>query len=245
MGRGCRRGAVFLAAMLAVAAPAYAGDLEQAADLYRKGDYAGAAAAYERAVAGRRDAGTLALAGNAHFRAGAIERAVARYQDALALEPDTRGVLRNLGRALYVLGRCGESARALARAIGGGGAGDVADLRLLASALALADDAPGAVLVLERAAVLAPEDPAIRLELGVAEARAGAPAAAALTLRDVLRRAPDLVAAYVPLKYALAAAGDTDGAIVALDTARLLDVADAAALAFLGDLVAETERRPR
>jgi len=72
-------------------------DFEEANKLYAQGNFAGAAATYQRMTsAGRVTPALLYNEGNAWFKAGELGRAIAAYQRSLALEPRDPDALANL-----------------------------------------------------------------------------------------------------------------------------------------------------
>lgn len=69
----------------------------QANALYRKGDYAQAAAVYEEVLAqGVRHGAVYYNLGNAYYKAGELGRAILAYERAVRLRPDDEDVLANL-----------------------------------------------------------------------------------------------------------------------------------------------------
>jgi tetratricopeptide (TPR) repeat protein len=91
-------------------------------------------------------------------------------------------------------------------------------------------------LSLERALIAAPDDARVRRDLGSAYVRAGRAADGARSLRTAIAKDPGALDTWVLLGHALAAAGDRDEAMVALDVAARLGVADRPALDLLADL---------
>jgi tetratricopeptide (TPR) repeat protein len=225
---------VAVTALLVLSAPLRAEDAE---DLYKRGAYAEAAKAFEERLASKRTAPLLIACGNCYAQTGRYDQAITRYQEALRLEPVNRDASRNLGRACYRAGRYPEAAAALARGLGD--ASDPAELRLLASALELSDDPGGAVIALERAALLSPADARVRKELAAAYSQVGRPTDALKALRVAIARDPADLTAWQPLGRAALQAGNKDDAIVALDVAARLGASDHAGLALLGDLELE------
>jgi tetratricopeptide (TPR) repeat protein len=66
---------------------------------YEAGDYVGAVAAYDSALAGRSDATLFYNRGNAFFKQGMVGRAIADYCRAYALQPQDRDIRHNLSFA--------------------------------------------------------------------------------------------------------------------------------------------------
>jgi tetratricopeptide (TPR) repeat protein len=92
---------VFVAILLfvrALIAAESAGDFDAANRLYEKGDYSGAAAAYQRlAAGGKASAALLFNLGNAYFKSGQVGKAIMTYRHAETLaprDPDIRANLR-------------------------------------------------------------------------------------------------------------------------------------------------------
>jgi len=234
--------ALALAVAIALALPLRTSRGEDAEALYKRGAYAEAAKAFEDELASRRTVPLLVACGNCYVRTGAYEKAIERYREALRLEPANREAQRNLGRAFYRAGRYAEAGTALAQGLGE--ASDPDELRLLASALALADDAQGAVLALERAAFVLPSDARVRQELGRAYARAGRATDAVRAFRSAIAKDPSDLTAWQPLGQASLQGGQRDDAIVALEVASRLDAVDRAGLALLADLELESGLAP-
>lgn len=110
----------------------------------------------------------------------------------------------------------------------------------LKGVLALArSDAAEAVSALERAAALAPDDPALASNLGIAQQRAGDLAAARETFEVLVKVAPDFAPGRLNLAIALRDAGETDAAIAELREAVQLEPGYAKAWLELGRLLAE------
>lgn len=214
---------------------------DDAQELYEKGRWTEAARAFEERLASKREVATLLALGDCYARLDQLDRAIPRYEEALRLDPRSADARRNLGRALYRAGRYREAATALARGLAversfGTVEERANELRLYASALALADDAAAAALALERAVLLAPDDARVRLDLGAAYVRAGRAGEGARSLRAAIAKEPGLLEAWRALGHALAAAHERDEAMVALEMAARLGVADGAALDLLADL---------
>jgi tetratricopeptide (TPR) repeat protein len=94
---------LFLLAMLSfnVGAAELASDFDAANRLYEKGDYVGAAAAYQKLAAGGRASPALLFnLGNAYFKTGQIGRAIAAYREAEQLAPRDPDIRANLKFAL-------------------------------------------------------------------------------------------------------------------------------------------------
>lgn len=230
-----RRATLLALALLVVSFAAHGEDAE---DLYKRGAWSEAAQAFEERLAKRRDVATLIAAGNCYAQMNSLDRAIARYEEALRLDSKASDAARNLGRAFYRVGRYREAASALAR---GGAATDAEELRLYASALSLAEDADAAALALERAVLASPDDGRVRRDLGVAYVRAGRPVEGTRALRAAIERDGSLLDAWVPLAQAHIGAGQTDDAIVALEMAARLGAADRPALNLLADLELEAK----
>ncbi len=190
-----------------------------------QGDFAGALAAFADAVSvlppGADAVPVMAMAGNAALANGAAEHALGWFDRALAVgaydDRAGRGaILADRARALVVLGRHADAARALAEARGLA-PGD-ADVFLLSATLARHDhDLPGAQSFIETAATINPHDPAIGLEAGVIAVLAGHEAAARKSWTSVVEAAPASPEAQTARGY-LAQLGP--------DTAAPLDPAD-------------------
>jgi protein O-GlcNAc transferase len=210
---------------------------EDAEDLYKRGAYSDAAKAFEEQLASRRTVPVLVACGNCYAQTGAYDKAIARYQEAARLDPSNRDVEKNLGRVFYRAARYPEAAAALARGLGD--ASDPAELRLLASALQLADDAEGAVWALERAALFLPSDAHVRKELAACYSRAGRSEDAVKAYRTAISRDPSDLGTWESLGRATLQAGRKDDAIVALDVAARLGTASRAGLGLLADLQLE------
>jgi tetratricopeptide (TPR) repeat protein len=224
-----------LVALLASGASVSRG--EDALDLYKRGAYAEAAKAFEDELASKRTVPLLLACGNCYAQTGAYEKAIARYQEALRLEPGSRDVARNLGRVYYRAARYPEAATALARGLGD--ASDPAELRLLGSALALSDDPDGAVWAYERAALLLPADARLRQDLAISYARAGRATDAVKAFRVAIARDPSDLSTWEMLGRAELASGRKGDAVVALDVAARLGAAGRSGFALLADVELE------
>jgi len=103
--------------------PAAAGnDLDslraQAREHWNGGDFAGAAAAYERAArVAPRNAGVFMGLGSARYRMNDYPAAVAAYERAVELSPRNSSYLTSLGRALHRTGNTAGARQALQRAL--------------------------------------------------------------------------------------------------------------------------------
>jgi tetratricopeptide (TPR) repeat protein len=94
--------ALFLLVLLPLGALAdTASDFDAANRLYEKSDFAAAAAAYRKLVAGGRASPALLFnLGNAYFKSGQIGRAIAAYREAEQLAPRDEDIRANLKFAL-------------------------------------------------------------------------------------------------------------------------------------------------
>jgi len=93
--RGMR---LLLTILLALGTPAYA---QSGEDLFRKGQYAEAAAEIERLPAAGRSASTLNVLGMSHHFVGRFKEAQAAYENAIKVEPDSAAPRNNLGALFY------------------------------------------------------------------------------------------------------------------------------------------------
>jgi tetratricopeptide (TPR) repeat protein len=87
--------------LISICAAEISGDFDAANRLYEKGDYAGAATAYQKlAHTGRASSALLFNLGNAYFKNGQIGHAIAAYRQAEQLNPRDPDIRANLKFAL-------------------------------------------------------------------------------------------------------------------------------------------------
>lgn len=238
--------AVALAGCLLAPAAARAGESPEGAfarlvrggtERFRAGEHAAAAELFEKALAIREEAGLWYNLGAARFLAGDAEGAEPALRKAVALSEGRHADARRLlGRLLYSRGDWAGCADQLSAALTPGG--DPGSWRVLSSAFEQMDDPANALRALERAALAAPRDAALRDSLGRALFRAGRLESAVLEFRAALRIAPGNPASYRDLGYALAALGRDGEALDAFETAVRVGGTDRALHRAMGDLYA-------
>ncbi len=202
-------------------------------------DDAGAVALLTRAAATRPDDAEARLAlGNIAQRAGNPNLAEAWWRAALAICPGHVGAGVNLAGLLRARGAFGESSSVCKAALAA--APHAAPLWLaFAETLLAAANFPAALSAAEATLALAPENPAALLVLGTAHAALGAPNLAEPSLRAAYQRAPDNARAALHLGNLLIDRDQLDEAQSLLDRAVALDPALPEAWTSLGVLLAK------
>lgn len=131
--------------------------------------------------------------------------AVAELETALKLRPDLGSLYNDLGGILAGMGRGSEAAAAFAQAVALQPDFMPGHFNLASVLLDLPGRLPDAIREFEAALKLAPEDPAIHNNLGLALLRAGRRAEAIAHLRESVRLAPDSAEGHFSLGRALLA----------------------------------------
>jgi capsular polysaccharide biosynthesis protein/Flp pilus assembly protein TadD len=147
------------------------------------------------------DSAMAYLHGLCHTMSGASADAAEAFEEAFRLDPDDGRTALLLSRALRSAGRQADSARVRAGLVRRH-AGDPVLLNEVATELLEEGDEPAAASLLEQALAIAPDDPGILHNLGVACARIGSLERA----ESLLRRAADRQAAGTPAAAAVHAA---------------------------------------
>lgn len=170
----------------------------------------------------------LQLLGVLRFRSGDPQSGIGLLQQALALQPDHAPALNNLGNALRAAGRLTEALAAYRRATMSSFAPPAVMLRNLGSALLDAGDTAQATPYLQRAALMAPDDPIAWCWLGHLERASGRPEQAVGSYERALRLDTTLAEAHRGLGSAFrdlgryAEAAEAYARVLALDPGYLL-----------------------
>jgi capsular polysaccharide biosynthesis protein/Flp pilus assembly protein TadD len=156
------------------------------------------------------DAAMAYLHGLCHTMAGAPAEAAEAFGDALRLDPDDGRTALLLSRALRQSGRSADAARIRAELVRRH-AGDATLLNEVAAELLEEGDEPAAASLLEQALSVAPDDPGVLHNLGVACARLGSLERAEGLLRRALDRQLGQTLAAASVQAALAGVLATRG----------------------------------
>jgi len=198
--------------------------LEQARKLLAQGKLDDATEAAQRSLragADRRE--LLLLQGDVYLRRGLAGEAVERYNAVLtevsanadpgsvSTEDVVRRALAGASRCFYELGKMNEAVEAAERLVQMS-VDDANALRLLGRALARVSDNQRAIIVLEQARMVQPNDPTLLAELGAAYMGAHQLDRAEQALRQAVNLDDFAIGARVMLGRILAAAGKTDDA---------------------------------
>jgi capsular polysaccharide biosynthesis protein/Flp pilus assembly protein TadD len=135
------------------------------------------------------DSALAYLHGLCHAMAGAPAEAAEAFEAALVLDPDNGGTALLLSRALRRSGRPADAARVAAELVRRH-AGNSGLLNEVAADLLEDGDEPAASSLLEQALSIAPDDPSVLHNMGVACARLGSLERAETMLRRALERQP-------------------------------------------------------
>jgi protein O-GlcNAc transferase len=214
-------------------AAAASADLAAAIALFRKREFAEAAAACERLL-GRSpaDPGTLHLLSVVETARGRISQAIAAAERLLAIAPDHADARRNLGALLAQQGRLGEALPHLERAVALE-PGNRGGLENLGTAYIELGRYAEAVAVFDRAIALAADAAAAHRGRGVALASLGRVDEATASLRRASELDPQAAVNWAELGSVLRRQGDLAAAIDCLKRALELDPGDANAAARL------------
>lgn len=179
--------------------------------------------------------------GTALHEAGRNDEAIARYERAIALQPDYAPAYNNLGVTLRAQGRVDEAIAAYERGLAL--QADYPDLHYnLANALLEQNRADEAAAHLRRSLAGQPASAASHNNLGMALAAKGQYVEAAAQFRAAVAADPTSALAHRNLGNVLATLGRGDEARGALERAVALDPTDAAAPYDLGSLLLEAGR---
>jgi tetratricopeptide (TPR) repeat protein len=181
--------------------------------------------------------------GAALHEAGRMDEAVARYEKAIAIQPDYLPAYNNLGVTLRTQGRLEDAIHAYQRGLA---VGDYADLHFnLANALIASGRANEAESHLKRALATSPASAGTHNNLGMALAEQGRVDEAAAEFRAAIAADPTSSTAHRNLGNLLATNGRPEEGLRSLSTAVEVDPNDADARYDLGSLLLEQQRFDR
>lgn len=179
--------------------------------------------------------------GTALHEAGRLDEAVARYERAVALEPDYAPAFNNLGVTLRAQGKVDAAIAAYERGLQL--QDDYPDLHYnLANALLSQNRADEAAVHLRTSVAGEPDSAANHNNLGTALASKGQFEQAVAEFRAAIALEPGSALAHRNLGNALASMGRTEEALTALERAVALAPSDADASYDLGSLLLEADR---
>jgi tetratricopeptide (TPR) repeat protein len=171
---------------------------------------------------------------------GRTSEAIARYEKAIAIQPDYLPAYNNLGVTLRAAGRLEDAIRAYERGLA---VGDYSELHYnLANALIAAGRVTEAESQLKQALATSPGSAGTHNNLGMALAAQGRVAEAADEFRAAIAAEPTSSKAHRNLGNLLATQGRREEGLRSLLTAVELDPADADARYDLGSLLLELQR---
>jgi tetratricopeptide (TPR) repeat protein len=174
--------------------------------------------------------------------AGRMNEAIARYEKAIAIQPDYLPAYNNLGVTLRATGRLDEAIRTYERGLA---VGDYSEMHYnLANALIAAGRAGDAESHLKRALATSPVSAATHNNLGMALAEQGRVDEAAAEFRAAIAAEPASSTAHRNLGNLLATQGRREEGLRSLATAVELDPNDADARYDFGSLLLEQQRFP-
>ncbi len=209
--------------------------VKTANDLYRDGDFSGAALRYSKALEIREDPQVRFNLGNSLYRTGDMKGAVQAFGKAIELKPDFAEAACNLGMVLFEL----KDYKGTLEALKAAGVG-AAILRIRAACFERMGDLGSALFALEQGSQIAPGDVDIRTARGAVLYRMRRFSEAAEAFRFVLASKPADADAWKHLGYSLAGSLNASDAAEALEMAlRLSAGPNPGVAALLGDLYVE------